>query len=136
MSKVLATLPDAEKLVIDYLVIALAARNVTATVGVVIPATWTKASTQHVQVALDGTSSNSYPVKADVVIRITAWTGTPTAAKALANLCEGLMLSCAGYKQMGSVLPGTGVIATRDADTKAEIASFTVEAHIRYIKLS
>jgi hypothetical protein len=133
MTKPLAVLPDAEREVIDYLTLALASQESTATVGLSVPSTWLpKTSAPFVQVASDGTSSNDFPIKAEFTMRITAWAKTPTIAKALASLCEGLLLSFEGSRKMPRVLPGTSVIGTRDPDSKAELASITVQATFRY----
>jgi len=131
MSKPLAIAPDAERLAIDYLAAALAARSVTATVGVDIPTTWTTTSTQHVQVALDGTPSLEYPVLARATVRLTAWASTTTVAKSLVSLAQGLMCSHPGSPTIASVQPLTGVLPTRDPDSGAQLASVTVRVNLR-----
>ena len=48
MSKPLAAAPDAERVTVDYLTTAMAARGETCTVGVVIPTVaWTPTTTSH-----------------------------------------------------------------------------------------
>ena len=131
MSKPLAVAPDAERLTIDYLVAALAARSVAATVGVDIPTTWAPTSTQHLQVALDGTPSLEYPILARATVRLTAWASSTTAAKALVSLAQGLMCSHPGDVSVASVQALTGVLPTRDPDSGAQLASCTVRVNLR-----
>jgi hypothetical protein len=136
MSKPLAVPPDAERIVIDYLTASLLARGKDVTVGVIIPTAWTSATKPHVQVALDGTPIVEYPVFGRASMRITAWASTTTAAKALAGLCEGLMLSHPGSNVVSSVQPLTGVLPTRDPDTGAQLASISVRVNLRYVILT
>ena len=132
----LAVAPDAERLTIDYLRPALAARSVTATVGVDIPTTWTTTSTQHVQVALDGTPSLEYPILARATVRLTAWAPSTTAAKALVSLAQGLMCAHPGDASVASVQALTGVLPTRDPDSGAQLASVTVRLNLRMTVLA
>ena len=131
MSKPLAIAPDAERLTIDYLTAALAARSVTATVGVDIPTTWSTTSTQHLQVALDGTPSLEYPILARATVRLTAWASSTTAAKSLVSLAQGLMCSHPGDASAASVQALTGVLPTRDPVSGAQLATCTVRVNLR-----
>lgn len=133
--KPLAVAPDAERIVIDYLTAALAARSVVAGVGVDLPATWAPASTQYVQVALDGTPTVRYPVMARAVVRLTAWHTNTTGAKALASLAQGLMCSHPGSREIGSVQPGIGVFPARDFATGAQLASVTCRVNLLLVTL-
>lgn len=118
---------DAERVVIDYLAAALLAHGQDVTCGVTIPTTlWTSTTKPHVQVAWDGTPESFYPISDRATVRVTAWAFTTTAAKALAGLCEGLMLSHPGSTQVGSVRPGTGILPAQDPTTKAQLASISV----------
>lgn len=128
--KPVAVPPDAERVTIDILTAALAARSVTATVGVNIPTTWTTASTQHLQVALDGTPSLQYPILARATVRLTAWASSTTAAKALVSLAQGLMCSHPGDVSVSSVQALTGVLPARDPDSGAQLASVTVRVNL------
>ena len=131
----LAVVPDAERIVVDYLTIALAARSITATVGVDLPVTWDATSVQHVQVALDGTPSLRYPVLARATVRLTAWASTTTAAKSLASLAQGLLCSHPGSTAIGSVQALTGVLPARDPSTGAQLASVTCRVNLRLVTL-
>ena len=130
MSKPLAVPPDAEHVTIDYLTAALAARGQDVTCGVNIPTTWTTTTKSHLQVALDGTPEVTYPIRWRTTIRLTAWASTTTAAKALAALAHGLMLSHPGSPEVGSVRPLTGTLPTRDPVTGAQLASVTVQVNL------
>ena len=128
--KTLAVPPDAEHVAIDYLTTTLAARGQDVTVGVDVPTTWTTTTKSHVQVALDGTPIVEYPILARASVRLTAWASSTTAAKALAALAHGLMLSHPGSPEVGSVRPLTGVLPTRDSVTGAQLASVTVQVNL------
>jgi len=129
--KPLAVPPDAERVIVDFLTAALAARAQDVTVGVDLPTTWTTTTKPHVQVALDGTPSVTYPILWRASVRVTAWASGTTAVKALAALCEGLLLSHSGSVQVASVQSLTGVLPTRDPDTGAQLASVSVRVNLR-----
>ena len=134
--KTLAIPPDAEHVVIDYLTTALAARGQDVTCGVDVPTTWTTTTKSHVQVGLDGTPIVEYPILARASVRVTAWASSTTAAKALAALAHGLMLSHPGSPEVGSVRPLTGVLPARDPDTGAQLASVSVRLNLLYSALT
>lgn len=129
--KPLVAFPDAERLAVDYLTDALADRDEDVTVGVDLPATWTTASKNHVQVALDGTPIVTYPALAKATVRVTAWSGAATQAKALAGLAMSLLLTHPGSSDIASVRPLTGVLPARDPDSGAQLASITVQVNLR-----
>jgi len=133
--KPLATAPDAERLVVDYLTAALAGRAQDVTVGTVVPSTWTAGTKAHIQVGLDGTPVVQYPILASASVRVTAWHTSTTTAKTLAALCEGLLCSHPGSAQIGSVQSLTGVLPTRDPDTGAQLASISVRVNLLYAVL-
>lgn len=134
--KPLAVAPDAERVVVDYLTTALAARGQDVTVGVNVPATWEPGTKAHVQVGHDGTPSVQYPIMASASVRVTAWHASTSTAKALAGLCHGLLLSHPGSADVGSVRPLTGVLPTRDPDTGAQLATVSVRLNLRYSVLA
>jgi hypothetical protein len=134
--KPLAVPPDAERVTIDYLTAALAARSQDVTVGVDIPTTWTTATKPHVQIGWDGTPEVQYPILWRASVRITAWSSSTTTAKALAALCEALMCSHPGSAQVASVQSLTGVLPTRDPDTGAQLASVSVRVNLLGIALA
>ena len=122
---------DAERVTIDYLGPVLAAHGQDVTCGVDVPSTWTTATKPHVQVGWDGTPRSFYPVADVATVRVTAWASTTTAAKTLAGLCEGLLLSHPGSEAIGNVRPGTGVLPVQDPTTKAQLASISVLMTLR-----
>ncbi|MGV8972249.1 MAG: hypothetical protein ACOH10_07990 [Rhodoglobus sp.] len=134
--KPLTVAPDAERLAVDYLTLTLAGRAQDATVGVNLPSAWTSTTKPHVQVALDGTPEVAYPILCAATLRITAWAGSTTTAKALAGLCMGLLLAHPGSREIGSVRPLTGVLPARDPDTGAQLASVTVRANLLMTQLA
>ena len=134
--KPLAVPPDVEHVVVDYLSAALLARGQDVTCAPTVPATWAPGTKAHVQVGHDGTPEVIYPIIDRASIRITVWATTTTAAKALAALAQGLMLSHPGSPEVGSVRPLTGVLPTRDPDTGAALASVSVQVNLRYTALA
>lgn len=130
MTKPLTRPPRAETVVVDILTAALAARAQDVTVGVIIPASWTVGTKPHVQVALDGTPSVTYPILWRASVRITAWATATTVAQDLVGLCEALLLSYSGSVAVASVQSLTGVLPARDPDTGAQLASVSVRVNL------
>ena len=130
MSKPLAVPPDAERVIVDFLTTALAARSQDVTVGVDLPTTWTTTTKDHVQVALDGTPSVQYPILWRASVRITWWASSTTRAKAGVALCQALLCAHPGSVSVASVQPLTGVLPTRDPDTGAQLASVSVRVNL------
>jgi hypothetical protein len=130
VSKPLAVPPDAERVVVDYLTAALAARLQDVTVGVDIPATWVTGTKAHVQVGHDGTPEVRYPVLWRASVRVTCWHASTTTSKALVALCQALLCAHPGSAQVASVQPLTGVLPTRDPDTGAQLASVSVRVNL------
>ena len=135
MSKPLAVTPSAERAVIDYLTLLLAAHGEDVTCGVNVPSTWAPGTKSHVQVGLDGTPVVRYPIYADAAIRVTVWNASTTVAQAIAALCEGLLLSHPGGPVVSGIQSGTGVLPTKDPDTGAQLATIGVEVRLRYSAL-
>jgi hypothetical protein len=133
--KVLAIFGDAEVLLKTYLATALAARSesyaIGATVGLILPAGWTRAAAPFVLVAWDGTPVVTHPVMAAATVRLTVWHATATKAKALAALVQALALIYPGGGGIASVNVLTGVLPAVDDDNGADIASVTVRVHLR-----
>lgn len=119
------TYPDVERQAVDDLDDALGDLGETVTVGIGVPTDWTPGDTTHAQVALDGTPRDLHPVAQQSTIRVTVWASGPTEAKRVANLAHGLLLALPSYKRL------TGLLATRDPQTRADLASFTVRANVR-----
>lgn len=140
--KPLAVPPDAERIVVDYLTTALAARGQDVTVGVSIPITWSPlpisqgGSKPHVQVGHDGTPSGRYPITAKATVRLTAWASSTTAAKTLAGLVQGLLLIHPGGGGVGSTQFLTGNLPARDPSTGAQLASNTTRINLIYSVLA
>jgi hypothetical protein len=133
--KVLAVFGDAELLVKTYLAGALAARAesyaVGASVGLILPAGWTRSAAPFVLVAWDGTPAMTYPAMAAATVRLTAWHATASKAKALVGLAHALVLNHPGGDGIASVNALTGVLPAIDDDNGADIASVTVRVHLR-----
>lgn len=130
--KILAQSPDVEQAVVDYLTLALAARAQTCTVGVAVPSTWQAGSTPFVQVMLAGTPTVKYPILAHASVQVTCWATNTSTAKALALLCEGLLLSYMGDHRIAQIRSISGLLATRDSATQAQLAGIVVRVTARY----
>lgn len=135
MSKPLAVFVDPEKALVDYLTDQLAGRTEEcadgASVGVTLPAGWGVDSDPYVLVACDGVDSSDWPVVGRATVRVTVWHSTSSNAKALAGLTMALLLAHPGGDGVAGVRPGSGVYATADPDSQADLASFTVRALVR-----
>lgn len=132
MSKILATLPDPERVVKDFLDTVL-----TETVGIGVPTTWVKGtSAPHVQVSTDGMFMESWPVAGEATIRLVAWAAGPTSAKELAQRAMGYLLAHEGSTTIARTRPLTGLLPARDEQTGAEIASVTVRVTLRSIPIT
>lgn len=136
--KTLAIVPDAERLVIDYLKPVLISRGKDVTIGSNVPATWnplpisqggTKA---HILVALDGTPEAEYPIYAAASIRVTAFASGSTEAKTLAGLCEALLLFHSGGGGISGIEHLSGILPAKDNITGAQMASIAVRVNLRY----
>ncbi len=114
--------PDAERMAVDLLTGLLEGKNITATVGVTVPTTWKTGDTPHVQVGWDGTDDSLHPVMSRPLIRVTAWSHTPTQAKNLARACHALLLS------QPEIREALGIFPTQDRETRAQLASFVIRA--------
>lgn len=131
--KPLVTFGDPERAIRDYLAAKLTARGETATVSVGVPPDWSTASPTHVQVECDGTPIVHYPILIKPTIRVVVWSSSPTAGKALANLCMGLLLVHPGGNGVAGIHSLTGLLSTRDHITGGDLAAFTVEVGMRSI---
>jgi len=120
MTRPLVTYPDPERAIVDYLTAALADAGETVTVGVGVPHAWKPKDRPHVSVAWDGTPWSRRFVAIRAAMRITVRAATTTEAKRIALLAEGLLHARPGVR------PQLGVMPTRDEDTDAELAWFTV----------
>lgn len=123
--------PDAPHIVRDVLAAALLARGETCTVGVGVPVAWTLTSPTHVQVFGVGDPIHRWPVMTVSTIRVTVWSASTTTSKALAALCIGLLYASPIAGGMSGTEPLTGVLATRDPDTRAELAFGDVGVTLR-----
>lgn len=131
MSRLPVTFPDVERLVRNYLADELDALGETCTVHIGVPTDWTPASGSHIQVDWDGTPTATPPIIADASMRVVAWAANTTEAKRLAALAQGLLLNHPGGDGIASTQFLTGVLPTRDPDTRAEIASTTTRVTVR-----
>jgi hypothetical protein len=125
--KPVAVYPDAERLTVDLLTDLLDEDE--TPVGTDLPSDWSGSG--FIQVQWDGTPIMSHPVAAHATIRVTTWSATPTGAKGLAALAQGLLLSHTGGEGISSIRSLTGILPARDPDTRAPIASFTVRVSTR-----
>lgn len=124
--------PDVERAMRDLLADLVAPHEPDVTVGVGVPDGWDPlTSDPHLQVACDGTPSQVHPIVAHHTVRVVAWAASPTEAKALAALAQGLLLGVGAQQPIAALLPLTGLLPARDPDTRAELASFTVRATTR-----
>lgn len=128
---VIATYPDVERAAIGLLEAAIAVHYPAVTIGVGVPTGWKPSSPPHVSVAVDGAFMRDHPVAGRYTVRFTVRAGTTTAAKEIANAVFALACGHDGTGDISAIRPAAGVIADRDPDTKAELASCSVTAVVR-----
>jgi hypothetical protein len=133
MSILTVTYPDVERAVVDILAELLEPHEPDATVGVGVPAGWTSGSPTHVQVDADTANVADHPVLVRVPVRFVVRAASTTEAKRVANLAFALACGYTGGAVVSAIQPVAGVLAARDADTDAELASVTVRALARSI---
>lgn len=122
--------PDPERLTVDLLTERLAPLEPDVTVGVGVPVGWTPDDPAHVAVAWDGTPWQRHHIVARASIRCTVRAATTSEAKRLALLAEGLLVGHPGGG-ITAIRSHIGVMPTRDDETKAELAWFTIGATCR-----
>jgi hypothetical protein len=119
---------DVETVAVDVLAAALADEDVTVSVGV--PADWTPDSLPHIEVRHDGTPDmTSHPVAGLAVLSLIARARKTSDAKRWASVAQSIL--CDSHDQIGA-LALTGVLPARDPETRAELASTTVEVVARF----
>ncbi len=106
------------------------------TVGIGVPDGWTSASPTHLQVAQDGTAVPSHRITARVLVRITAWAASTSAAKDAARVAEARLTAHAGDGVIVKITTAAGMYPTRDRDTGAELATFAVNVTVRSAPLT
>jgi hypothetical protein len=79
-------------------------------------------------VADDGDPLVVWPVATSPTIRVTSWTSGRDRTYIHAALTRLLTAQIPG---IAKVLPGTGILEARDANTRGDLASFTVRARAR-----
>ena len=129
------TFPDAELVTKNLLRDLMALHEPEVTVAVGVPTDWTPASPAHLQVVWDGTPLRTHPVIAHATVRVVARATTTSEAKRLAGLAEGLLLAHGGGDGIASIRPLAGVLAARDPETRAELASISVRVTVRSIPI-
>lgn len=137
--KPLVTFPDPESAVVSQLTVAFAARSEIykpATFGTSFPtAALTKVPLKtHLQVELEVGNTDNYPVTERAQVRVTCYAppGERGAAKNLASLAQGLLLSWPGSDEVSGVFPGIGrsdVIT--DPTTKNLMVWFVVRVDLK-----
>lgn len=136
--KPVVTYPDAEELVVTFLGGIYRPAH---TVGVGVPRGFGKGSKRHLQVAWDGTPSGVHPLAENATIRVVAHVPpesnhtepSQTDAKALASEARGLLLAGPWPDGISNVRHLTGTFPAIDPQTKAALASFTVQVRIRSV---
>ena len=123
MNRIDVDFADIEAAVVAYLTPLLQ----DATGGVELPPTWTPADGAFVLVACDA-STTTYPVLNRATVRLSAFTTGRTAAKTLARTAQRHLLTHRGEPPIGVVVPGAGVVAGRDPDNGADLATCSVIA--------
>lgn len=123
--------PDVERVVKDHVKALLVVRGRICTAGLGVPSDWTTKSLDHVQVGAASAQIRKAwgpvpPIDITGPVQLTVWSKNATDAKALANLCLGLLIVAPVVKPLTQIVPGTGTSTTRDPRTRGELAFFNV----------
>ncbi|MFV0318331.1 MAG: hypothetical protein ACK5O2_15395 [Microthrixaceae bacterium] len=118
---------DAERYIVD----ALAARAAdiatpAPTIGIGVPPSWTPTAGMHLRVQVDSTSLARHPAASDSVVRLTAWSASPTAAKRAVNRALGVLSVTPVFGR-----PLDGFVVARDPSTEAHLASVSLMVTLR-----
>ena len=119
---------DVALVVKNWLKSDLATRFPELSVRLELPADWSVGSDPVLLVANDGSPMAMWPVATMPTIRITSWTSGRELKYAHAALTRLLTARITG---LAAVLPGTGIIETRDPQTRGDLTSFTVLTRAR-----
>jgi hypothetical protein len=127
MTRQAVTYHDPERATVDIL-----GGLVDTPVGVSLPAKWTPRSGPFLTVAWDGTPQMTHPISMAATIRVVAWSGSKTEAKAIALDAMGRL---AAHIEDGPVVnfkPLLGPMPASDPDHEgAELCAFTMRATTR-----
>lgn len=122
---------DSAKCVKDFLKAELRSRGFPlATVGLVLPSSWSPKSAPAVVVFDDGGPS-VWPVLTEPRIRVTVWASGRDAARELAALCTGVLMSL-DVPGVAHVRDASSILDARD-DNGGIMASFTVAVKSRTV---
>lgn len=123
----LRTPADVAQLIKDELKQRAAVAHPDLRVVLEVPSDWSLGSGPVLLVADDGGPVH-YPIATYPTIRVTSWTSGRDRTYAHWALAQLLGTRFAG---VSAILPGTGVLETRDSKTRGDLASFTVLARVR-----
>ncbi len=119
---------DVAYLLKEWLKDALAARFPALSVTLELPPNWALGSDPVLVVADDGDPLSMWPVATSPTIRVTSWTSGRDRTFVHAALPRLLTQRIPG---IAAVLPGAGILESRDPKTRGDLASFTVRARAR-----
>lgn len=121
---------DVARVIKDWLKADLAARFPELSVVLELPAKWSLGSGPVLLIADDGDPLGMWPAATSPTIRCTSWTSGRTRLYIHAALGRLLTARVPG---IAAILPGTGVLDTRDSKTGGDLSSFTVRARARTV---
>lgn len=108
-----------------------------ATVGLSLPDAWDReTSLPHLLVGQDGSIPTAARLVEFPLIRVTAFANTTSLAKRLAREAEARLCAHRGGSGISKIKPATGMFPSRDPNTAADLASFTVRLTVRSTPLT
>lgn len=119
---------DVARVIKDWLKADLAERFPTLSVALELPDDWTLGSPPVLVVAADGDPLTMWPVATTPPTRVTSWTSGRELKYVHAALTRLLTQRIPG---IAAILPGTGILESRDPKTRGDLASFTVRPRAR-----
>src|SRR5690606_32991640 len=104
--------------------------DVSVSVRADLPSNWTPASTPCIVVSVDGTQQVDSPVSITSVVRLVAWSDSPTEANDLAMLAAGHMETATEF----TARIATGPVAASDpSHGNARLCAVTLRTRIRSV---
>lgn len=119
---------DMARLIKDWLKDDLAQRFPELVVTLELPSDWQLGSPPVLLVADDGGPMDMWPAATATAIRVTSWTSGRD--RTYVHAATGRLL-CGRVPGIAKILPGSGILESRDPSTRGDLASAIVQARAR-----
>ena len=99
--------------------------------GVTLPKDWTPREGATWALVADDGGVTEYPVRRTTTLRVTVYCGSATLAKSVANAIQSRLLAHPGDESIRNIHEGTDPLPAVDADSHADLCSFTVRVELK-----